>query len=383
MSGSPSPALLTRRQFWAMNLAIGAIVGLLSFGYNHLDDLARGHATPFAEPLIEELTGSYGVVVLVPLIIACARRFRLEPGRWLPRLPVHLAAILAFSAAHTTWNWATRAVLFPLLGLGRYDYGIMPVRYAMELPIDVIIYALVAGITHLVDRYHAARQRELQASRLQAQLARAELQNLQAQLHPHFLYNALNTISSVMYENVEAADRLVSRLSELLRRALQAGRHAEVPLASELEALELYLELMRARFGERLQASVEADAALATALVPPFVLQPLVENAVHHGAPPPPEPARIRIRAARAGEVLRLEVEDNGPGVAHDAALLGRGIGLTNTAERLAALYGDRQALRWRNAPAGGLIVTLELPLRAAAVPLAPLMGERWTASAR
>ncbi len=346
---------------WPAAFALTTLLGLLSAAYYALDDVVRGYDAPVLETLVEEVTGMWGLLVLGPLGIRIARRFS-------PRLHwsmlAHGGGLLGISVAATTWNWGSRAVLFPLLGLGTYDYGRMPLRYLMELPKAAIVYVIVLAFVTLFDRYREGRERALRVAHLEASLARAQLQNLHAQLQPHFLFNALNTISSVMYDDVPRADGMISSLSELLRASLRASQSQQISLAEELAVLDRYLDLMRARFGERLAVEVAVDEGLRAARVPAMVLQPLVENAVHHGAPPPPEPARITIRAWTDGGRLVLEVRDNGPGLRGDP--LGRGVGLTNTADRLRALYGNAQSLEFAGAPGGGLIVRMRMPFRAA-----------------
>ncbi|HYR10304.1 MAG TPA: histidine kinase, partial [Longimicrobium sp.] len=281
---------------WPAAFAVATLLGLLSFTYYWLDDVVRGNPMRPLEPLVEELTGYWGAVLLVPIGIRLARR---QPSAPHLRVLFHLGVLLALSAAATTWNWGVRSLLFPVLGLGRYDYGQMPLRYLMELPKGAIVYVVILAFVVLLDRYRAARERELRVAQLEAGLARAQLQNLSAQLQPHFLFNALNAVSSVMYEDVERADRMVTSLSELLRASLRASRDQQIPLAEELEVLERYLELMRARFGERLRVRVEVDDEVRGARVPAMLLQPIVENALQHGAPDPPEPAEVVGRARR------------------------------------------------------------------------------------
>ncbi|HEX6038051.1 sensor histidine kinase [Longimicrobium sp.] len=378
-SGSPGVSTAVpgpRDDFWSWPAAIAltTLLGLLSFAYYSLDDAVRGYKPALLGTLVEELTGYWGMLVLLPVGIRIVRRY--PPAlHW--RMLAHVAGLLAISAAGTTWNWATRSLLFPLLGLGAYDYGRMPLRYLMELPKAAIIYVIVLAFVTLIDRYQAARERQLNVARLESSLARAQLQNLHTQLQPHFLFNALNTISSVMYDDVERADHMISSLSELLRASLHASQAQQIPLAQELAVLDRYLELMRARFGDRLAVDVAVDDGLDSALVPAMVLQPIVENAMQHGAPPPPAVARVDIRARRDGGQLVLEVRDNGPGLRGDP--LGRGVGLTNTADRLRALYGDEQSLAFENAPNGGLIVRMTMPHRAAA---APAREDAWSLSA-
>jgi signal transduction histidine kinase len=359
---------------WPAAFALTTLLGLLSAAYYALDDVVRGYDAPVLETLVEEVTGMWGLLVLGPAGIRIARRF---PPRLHASMLAHVAGLLGISVAATTWNWGSRAVLFPLLGLGAYDYGRMPLRYLMELPKAAIVYLILLAFVTLFDRYREGRERALRVAHLEGSLARAQLQNLHAQLQPHFLFNALNTISSVMYDDVARADRMISSLSELLRASLRASRSQQIPLAEELSVLDRYLELMRARFGDRLAVEVAVDEELRSALVPAMVLQPIVENAMQHGAPPPPEPARIMIRASRDGDGLVLEVRDNGPGLRGDP--LGRGVGLTNTADRLRALYGDAQSLEFADAPGGGLAVRMRMPYRAAPT---PAVEEAWSLSA-
>jgi two-component system, LytTR family, sensor kinase len=359
------------------------LVGLLRFLYEYLEYVAVGVAADPVRPLIAELSGAWGAGLLLVPTIFWARRFPLDRPGWLARVPAHLLGAAVFAAAHTSFMWGFRAAAFPVLGLGAYDYGRMPVRYAMEAPQQLVVYAAFLTFTYLLDRYLASRERELRASQLEARLARAQLETLRTQLNPHFLFNALNTVSSVMYDDVRRADTVLSRLAELLRRTMRTSGEQQVPLAEELEVLEMYLDVMRARFGDRLQVEIAADDEARRALVPSLLLQPLVENAIRHGEPPPPRPAQIAVRASREGERVAIEVRDNGPGIRGDwRALLGRGIGLSNTVERLAHLYGDGHRIELDDAEGGGLVVRIEIPFAASAVSVqaAPGREPAWSA---
>jgi two-component system LytT family sensor kinase len=358
----------TRVRFGVLWAGAFAALGLLTFAHYYLDVLARGRSEPPGVKLIEEMTGSIGAGLCLLPAVWMARR-SLAAG-W-PRLrivAVYAAMLPVFSVLHTSWNWASRSILFPLAGLGRYDYGRMPVRYAMELPIDVVLYGFVMGLVYLFDRYREGRDRELRVARLEAELGEVRLEALEGRLHPHFLFNALNTVSAVMYEDVAAADAMLSRLGDLLRRTLRRPGGNDVPLADELETLDLYLSIMRARFADRLQVEVHVDEDARGARVPPLVLQPLVENAIIHGDPGPGASARIAVRARRENGRLLLEVEDNGPGVAGapDEAVR-QGIGLGTTARRLAELYGARAGLTLENRPGGGVRAVITLPFQTSA----------------
>ncbi|HVH11340.1 MAG TPA: histidine kinase [Gemmatimonadales bacterium] len=349
----------------ALWLAAFTTVGLLQFTHYYLNVLAEGHSEPFRVKLVEELTAAYGAgACFVPVVWLVARARRARRG--LPRtLALHAAVLPLFSVAHTSWNWATRSVLFPVLSLGRYDYGRMPLRYAMELPSDVLFYTLIMGLVYLAGWYREARDRELRLAQLEAELGQVRLEALEGQLRPHFLFNVLNTVSAVMFEDVAAADAMLARLAELLRRALRRPAGAEVVLAEELETLDLYLDIMRGRFAERLRVELQVDPEARRALVPPLVLQPLVENAVLHGDPGPDATVRIAVGARREGAQLVLAVEDNGPGITGaPAAAVGRGIGLGATQRRLAQLYGEHASVTLANVAGGGVRAVVALPFR-------------------
>jgi two-component system, LytTR family, sensor kinase len=345
---------------WA---AAFTLVGLLEFSYHYLDVLVRSNSELPAIKFIEEMSAAYGAAVLLPLAIWVARRARRSGAGGWRLLLVHVAILPVYSAMHTSWNAVTRELLFPLLGLGAYDYGRMPLRYAMELPMDVLGFTLWMGLVYLFDRYSESRDREVRVAQLETELTRVRLSALEGQLRPHFLFNVLNTISSVMYEDVAAADTMLARLADLLRRTLRRPEGAEIPLAEEIETLELYLDIMRVRFAERLSVDVQVDDAVRAAAVPALVLQPLVENALRHGDPGPGVPARIAVRARRDDGSLLLEVEDNGPGLSGTQAdAVGKGVGLANTTRRLEQLYGKGQALTLSNLTEGGLRVAVALP---------------------
>ncbi len=349
----------------ALWVAASITVGLLMFAHYYLDVLARGHSESLGIKLIEELTASVGAGVCFLLPVWVARRA--EARGWsVARTVVLLIALLPlFSFLHTTWNWASRAAIFPLVGLGAYDYGRMPVRFAMEFPTDVLFYTLVMALLLVFLRYRAARDRELRLAHVQAELTRVRLEALEGQLRPHFLFNALNTISAVMYEDAALADSLLARLADLLRRTLRRPAGTEVALSEELETLDLYLGIMQARFPDRLTVQIDVAEELKPARVPPLVLQPLVENAMRHGDPGPGAHAIVVVRARRDNGRLLIEVDDNGPGLTvqpRDA--LDRGVGLGATARRLAELYGAAGGVSIANRAGEGARASLWVPFR-------------------
>lgn len=356
---------------WLLRLGFFTAIGLLIFSYRYLDDLARERSGTFSVRLIEELTGAYAAALLFPLVVRFARQFRLRRQDWLRRLPLHLAALVVFSALHTSLNWLARSLLFQLAGLGSYDYGIMPIRYLMELANDAIVYCLFVALVYLFDYYRETRDREVRTAQLEARLTQAQLQALRLQLQPHFLFNALNTISAVIYEDVELADRMIAHLSDLLRLTLRRSNAQEVTLQEELEFLNLYLEIMRARFEERLIVNFEVEPETRAALVPQLILQPLVENSIRHGASPSSGAVNIAVCARRSNGALLLEVSDNGPGIKPEQPreVTGEtGLGLSNTAERLNQLYGAAHGFSLQSSAAGGLLVRVRVPFHTARV---------------
>ena len=353
----------TKPALFFMFLGFSAI-GLLQFWYKHLDHVTRGHQVRWLEPFLEQMTGnwvSFAMFVLftTPLVL----RLRFDLDRRAQRLGAHLLVIPVYSVIHTSLMWGFRCLLFPLLGLGTYDYGIMPVRYFMELPNDVIDYSLnVVGLIVFL-RIREANAKELRLSELEGDLARAKLETLSLQLQPHFLFNSLNAVAALIYDEPARADLMLSRLAGYLRRTLQSGPEQRVPLEQELETLELYLTMMKARFEDNLTMHLNVDDQTRRALAPQLILQPIVENAIQHGFDPASSCIRVDVRASRTDLDLVLNVRDHGRGVDPKAAPR---IGLANTQNRLQHMYGARASFRIGNAEGGGAEVEIRIPFELA-----------------
>jgi LytS/YehU family sensor histidine kinase len=228
---------------------------------------------------------------------------------------------------------------------------------------NLLIYWVIVAVTFAFDYYGKFRERELRAAELEKSLAQAKLRALQMQLNPHFLFNSLHSVSALMHQDVDAADRMIVRLSDLLRAALENSDAQEVTLRAELKFLQSYLEIEKIRFGQRLTVQTKIPADLLDARVPNLILQPLVENAIRHGIEPHAKPGHIELHAQRLNGELMLVVCDNGAGVS-DAAMVSEGIGLSNTRARLRTLYGEAQHFELGNRPEGGLRVRLTIPFR-------------------
>ena len=334
-----------RRRFWGGVLLAGAATCLLRTAYLVLDDVTRGRRDTLPVRTMEEATAAAAGLLLLPLIVWAAGRLRPALVGWPRAVAAHTLVLLSFSLPKTVLMWWSRSRLAGALGFAGYDYGPLAFRLPMELPSDVLTYGVVLTALALVRSVRERRERERQALTLEREVARVRLENVQLQLQPHFLFNALNTISQAIYDDPDAADRMLGHLAELLRRALGAGQRDLEPLREELDLLGHYLALARARFGARLQVVLDVDPTTREALVPPLLLQPLVENAIRHGATPDGT-GRIRVAVARQGARLACLVENSlSPATPPESAGSGRRLGLSLTERRLALLYGGEASV--------------------------------------
>lgn len=312
-----------------------------------------------AEALVPALSDWYIWALLVPAMFWLVVRVPIEAGRWARGIGVHL---LAGALAAT--------IKFGL------DFGASELIPGIELSLAVpafiyqfyanfMTYWVIIAVAHAIDYGRKYRDRQVKASQLEAKLAQVQLQVLRMQLQPHFLFNTLHAISTLMHRDVEAADRMLVQLSDLLRLTIDKIGVHEVSLKEELDFLRSYLEIEQTRFQDRLTVSMEIDPETLDARVPNLILQPLVENSIRHGLAPRSAPGKIEVRAVRGDGTLHLTVSDDGPGildVSHAEAK--NGLGLANIRARLAQRYGDAYHLGLENRPEGGLAVTLSIPFQ-------------------
>jgi sensor histidine kinase YesM len=367
---APARSRLRGPVLWRSVSAAVLVLFVVRLAYLVFHDFADGmyHAVPdrvFTEvtSLPFSLAGVYAIVWLA------VRRVPLVGQGWRRLLLVYGAAFVAFSGLHTLAIVATRHWLSPLFDLTRYG-GLLPnaSRFTYEAMNDALPYVALLGALALAENLLALRERERRGAELERSLLQAELRSLRLQLQPHFLFNALNTISATMYEDAAAADAQLGQLAELLRVSLRTTHAQEVPLHDELALLTQYLGLESARFGDRLAVDVRVDDDARECLVPSMVLQPLVENAVRHGGVSRTGRGRITVTARRDGDAsLELRVHDDGPGAAAlGAAPAAGGTGLSGTAQRVRLLYGDAGTMHAGDAPEGGFTVLLRFPARTA-----------------
>jgi len=300
-------------------------------------------------------------------VIALAVRFPLTRARWRRHVWVHLAAapLLAFAANALVvlMFWASRGRFNGFAALAQQG----AIWAAVGFHVALLIYVAILGVTQGVLYYRHTRARELQLAKVEGQLAQARLQALNAQIRPHFLFNTLHTIGQLWRSGRgDEADAMLDHLGALFHKVSQSTSRLEVPLGEELALVEDYLRIEQARFRDRLRPTITAPANVMECLVPPLILQPIVENAIRHGISAVSRAGALEVTVTRDGSALRLVVRDDGPGMSSTPAHRGTGTGLRNTRERLAQLYGERGRLHIADSPGGGTIVTVELPVRSA-----------------
>jgi len=335
------------KQLWLFGVLIWTVLALLSAAQNATWRALSGRPVNWGVILPTTLADWYTCGMFTPFFYWMVRRFPIRGDRWWARLPIHLAASLVFVVLKVS-------IYTPIFNYLNAD---TPRTLSMVLfggfYADMLAYWTSIGVIHAIEYYRESRERELEATRL-------ALENLRAQLQPHFLFNTLQSISTLIHRDQPAADRVLTDLSDLLRLSLRSTGSQEVPLREELGFLDRYLDIMRVRFGDRLVIVVEVDPEVKEALVPSLVLQPIVENAITHGMADRPDIGHVTVRARRNARSLFLEVSDDGPGISSGPPT--NGIGLANTRERVARLYG---------APAhvetlvnGGFTVRIEIPFK-------------------
>jgi len=363
------------RALWLLLIAISAVYALfasvVSVGYTAIYGLSRWTLRPdttaiFPYLILMNLAMWTGYALWTPAIFWLGRRFRFDRRGWKRAIAIHVPASLLISAVHLALVGSLRFYLQTLRG-GTPDL-LTTILDAFFRTLDqtMPVYWALIGLQHAVDYYRQARVREVRSARLEARLMESQLQALQQQLHPHFLFNTLHAISTLVYRDPEKADLMVERLSDLLRVSLRKVGVQEVELAEELEYLRAYLDIEQIHFGNRLRVEYRIDAAAMDALVPTLILQPLVENAIRHGLEPMTRAGTLTIEAQADGDTLWLRVRDDGAGLPKTWKRR-EGVGLTNTRSRIDRLYGEEAALTVRENPGGGVLVDIYIPLRRSA----------------
>jgi signal transduction histidine kinase len=351
-------------------VGIWTIIVVLFTTHEYLSDAANARHSTFLTVLYWSASEWYTWALMTPAIFALTRQFRVAREGWLLPVAAHsvfavifslaqiLLAVLLDQAAVALFGSGSASVLTWLSGTPADAAVTLGYLTQRKIGFNLAIYGAIALAGHLLAYYALYRNRELQAARLESQLMRARLDMLRNQLEPHFLFNALNAIAELVHRDPDTAEQLIEDLADLLRRALDAGAD-EVSLGVELQLLEAYCAIERARLGERLRINRDIDPATYQARVPVLLLQPLVENAVRYAVQPRAAGGSLVVRTRRFDDRLLLEVEDDGPGL---SATVREGIGLSNIRSRLAALYGASHRFELSPSATGGSRVSVELP---------------------
>ena len=298
----------------------------------------------------------YTCALFFPLFVVAIRTWPLDRQHLATRIPLHLGLTLAAVVGKYALYLPIRAVLTDS-SQPPFVQGV-----AVSAISEAIAFGCVAAVLHAIEFHGRYRERERYTLQLQARLSDAQLRALRAQLNPHFLFNTLNAATTLMHRDPDAADAMLTRLGELLRLTLRSDPEHETTLREEVAVLDRYLDIMRIRFSDRVTVSSGVEADVENALVPSFILQPIVENAFEHGVGRLQRPGHIAIEARADGESLLLAVRDNGPGPALSEH--GDGVGLANTRRRLHELYGDRASLKLTGMAQVGTTVEVRIPLR-------------------
>ena len=367
--------LRTHWRLW-LSITVGwTLIGLAyTFNYSHYAENYVKIFTPkptFGAMLIGEMPYWLLWAMLSPLVFWLTRRFRLERGRWLRNSLIHSVAFLSFSLTHRAIylfiDWGLRVKAYRDLGSLA---AVFNENFFFNLPNGFLCYVMIllAGTYYRYYQEEEMKISRLEAERNQAQLrmTQAQLQALKMRLQPHLLFNILSSISALIYEDADAAEKVLARLGDFLRLTRDDSGAQEITLQEESEFVRCYLDMQMVRFPHRLTVHIEIAPDTYEAMVPNLILQPIVENAIQHGIETRQGNGRIEIHSRRENGWLRLEVTDNGPGLHADITDQGpkRGLGFPLTRERLECLYPEHHKFRLSDAREGGLQVVMEIPYR-------------------
>lgn len=364
------PIIPNRWHRWGVIWSIYTLIALFFVGQNALRQLMQSNPMTW-QVVANEFAYWYVWVILTPGILTYARRFRIARQHWWKGVLAHLAlCIVVAPLQELLWfvfrytvtqpqSWDAIVEQWPRIR-GWILVGSLTSFYK---------YWLIIGIYYLFDYYRKYQLREQEASALQLktsqleqQLTQAQLDALKMQLHPHFLFNTLNAIGVLMNEDVGKANRMLVRLSDLLRMTLDSRGAQSIPLHQEVDFLKRYLEIESIRFEDRLQVQWDVSPDVLAVLVPNLILQPIVENAIQHGIAPLADAGKLFIRAYLQNGQLVIEIEDDGPGIDPEAVRTSTGIGLANVEARLEQHYGTAYDLQFSTQKPRGTVVQFVLP---------------------
>jgi two-component system LytT family sensor kinase len=363
---------------WVVSFAVWTFLALVATGsiYEMYRGAGRGS---LKDIFFLQVSHMFPYALLTPFVFAIAIRYPVQRGNWVRPALFHLACGVAFSAIHVAmramtpyafWDPQSRTWMSAIWDAHAHAFRVQWPQLQMLFFSNILddltgVYLPIVLIAQAISYYKISREREIRTSQLQIQLTKARLQALKSQLQPHFLFNTLHSISALMLTDTYAADRMMTRLSDLLRMALESDATQVTTLSRELEFANGYLEIEKVRFEERLKVVLEISPDTLDAQVPTLLLQPLVENAVKHGISKRSDGGEIRINVTHDDRNLYLRVKDSGPGLVDGGHFDQKsGVGLRATRDRLETLYGNEQSLDIRELPERGVEVCVSIPFR-------------------
>lgn len=320
---------------------------------------------PFIDSFYIQMTWSYLWALATPLVLRASARLPIERSNWIRSALLHVPISIVLSVVLTALGRVLIWLNFGYRTGKPLTLESVTIFVVSNFSEGIGIYLLIALTSYAYGYYSRYREGKIRTLQLEAQLSQSQLQALKMQLHPHFLFNTLHSISALLNKDVASARKMITRLGDFLRLTLENSGSQEVTLRQEMEFLSCYLEIERIRFQNRLVTRMDLGEQTLDAQVPNLILQPIVENAIRHGIAPRSTPGLIEIEAKQHNGTLRIQVRDNGPGLSEHRTsdnLFKKGLGLANTETRLERLYGADHLFDLSNNPDGGLIVTLEIP---------------------
>jgi two-component system, LytTR family, sensor kinase len=354
---------------WRWVFGVATVLSLFSFLQAYRLTLLNskpGMTVEAGKLMVLNLALWYVPALLIPAIVWAARRYPFDTGHKVKAVVAHSIGALTFAGVHFIGMMSVRFLLsadggkWPSVPWSQFFQR----RLLEQLDWSLMVYAVVVGVSHAIAFYHESQERKLKAAQLETRLIEARLKTLEAELHPHFLFNTLHAISTLVHRDPEAADRMISRLSDLLRITFDRTGEPKVTLKEEIDFLQKYLDIEQTRFQDRLTVSVNVDPEGLDGEVPRMILQPLVENAIKHGIAGRNGGNQIHVSAGREGDRLWMQVRDNGVGLqVGTLKALRTGVGLSNTRARLDCLYGRLYRLEFTDKH-GGLSVLIEIPFQ-------------------
>jgi two-component system, LytTR family, sensor kinase len=353
---------------WGLILAVCLLIGVTFAVQGYIYANQKGYPLTLYDSFLEQIPFWVIWGFLAPLIFRFVQRVPLDRGRWIKGVLIHIPGAIVFSILHLISYLIVLAIFRErdLMENSTSLNSLFTLISRLNFGMRIWSYLMLTAFAYAAEFYQRYQQGTVRTSQLETQLAQAQLQALKMQLHPHFLFNTLNSISALLRKNADAADTMIARLGDFLRLTLRSSGTQEVTVEQEIEFLKCYLDIERIRFQDRLTVEINIAPEVVQAKVPNLILQPVVENAIRHGIATHNDAGRIEINASSNNSWLEVSVSDNGPGLPkklNGDTDIKEGVGLKNTRSRLDQLYGSRYNFELVDVAGGGLEVKLRIPL--------------------